>query len=134
MTIEDAIQDRLADTTAVVARVGARIYRGWIPQRAGRPCITFQRISTTPVNGSTGPSGTQNIRIQVDVWALTPSEARAIATAVAGALSGWSRTSDPEIGRCNLVSDQDMTEPSDNGESKPEYRVSQDYSIWTTAS
>jgi hypothetical protein len=134
MTIEDAIYDELASTMAVTAYVGSRIYRGWIPQRAKFPCITYQRISTTPLNASAGPTGTRHIRVQVDVWASQASTARAISNAVAGALEGWTNASDPEVGSCNMISDQDMNETDSDGDSLPNYRVSQDYSIWSSAS
>ena len=133
MTLEDAIYEELLGTTGITALVGNRIYRGWRPQHAATPCLTFFRISRVPINASTGPSGTEHARIQIDVWANTSKTARAIADAVSDALAGWSST-DPVSSPMRLESDQDMPVEPDDGVGQWETRVSQDYSIWYSAS
>jgi len=133
LTLEDAIFEKLMATVAVVARTGARVYRGWRPQRAILPCVTFLRIDTVPVNGAAGASDTSRARVQVDVWAENQGTARTIADAVKSGLDGWTRTSSPEISPVLLISDNDFTEESEPGSGQREYRISQDYSIWFQA-
>ena len=133
MTIDDSLFEELIGSTTITAHVGGRIYRGWRPQESKTPCISFLRISTTPLNGNTGDSGTHNARIQVDVWAKTAKSARTIADAVRALLNGWQSTS-PASSQTLCVADVDMVEPPEEGAGQPEYRVSQDYSIWYSAS
>jgi hypothetical protein len=133
MTIDDSIYEELIATTGITALVGARIYRGWRPQESKTPCISFFRVSTTPLNGATGASGTDNARIQIDCWATSPKSARAIAEAVRGALDGWISVS-PASHAALLVADVDLVEPPQEAAGQFEYRVSQDYSIWMDAS
>jgi len=130
LTLEDAIFEKLMSTVAIVARTGARVYRGWRPQRAILPCVTFLRIDTVPTNGATGSSDTSQSRVQVDVWARDQSTCRTIADAVKGGLDGHSRTSSPEISPILLLSDVDLVEDAEPGSGQREHRITQDYSVW----
>lgn len=133
MTLEEAVYEKLMGTDALIALVKREIYKGFRSQGQSLPCVTFFRVSTTPVNGAAGASGTEHITLQVDCWARRGSKARKIAEAVKTTLDGWSRTSSPSIGAALCTSEQDIIEPPDEGGQLAECRVAQDWSIWQTA-
>ena len=134
-SLEDAIHDKLAATSAVTDLVSTSIFRGWRPQGStgDPPCVSFMRVDTVPVNAAAGSEALGNSRIQVDCWASTQVGARAIADAAKSALSGWTNASSPAISPVLLLNDTDIPEPAEEGAGHREHRVSQDYSMWWTA-
>ena len=99
----------------------------------GSDAITLQRISTQWSNHSTGTSTLRFCRIQLDLWSSTPLGVRSLATAVRGALSGWSDTSGtPDVTMCHLENEMDGPEGPDAGEEETEYRIVQDYLVQTS--
>lgn len=83
------------------------------------PYITFQVVAATPEVTLSGPSGTENMRVQVDVWAETFGGSKLLASQVKAAMQTASFVNVP-------VMSQDRYE-----EVTQEYRVSMDYSIWS---
>ena len=135
LSLEDVIFDRLAEIPGVRGRVGSRIYRGIRPQGTPLPAITFQRISTTPVNSAEGQGSTIFARFQIDCWAATQSFCRDLADAVRGngstGLGGWTRLGSgaPLLSMVHLMTDTDQPEPPGAGDEKPIWRIRQDYHV-----
>ena len=102
--IDTAIRTRLLSVAAVTTLVGdgdaARVWPVVLPQRAAPkwPAITYQMISGRPDYELAAVAGVALIRIQINCWSgVRPehdayAEARALAEAVRGALSGFSGT------------------------------------------
>lgn len=107
--LDDALYARLT-TASAAALVGTRVYPVLAPQNVAYPCLTWQRISRTEVDSLQGPSGYADVRIQVDCWAKTYSQARALAKAVRADLNGWDNDGLP-IADCRLDSDRDLFDP-----------------------
>lgn len=132
--IEQALHDKLADTAGVSALVGSRIYPLLAPQRATRPYVTYQRISTERDFALDGGVGRAQGRIQIDAWAETQLGARAVADAIRAALHGFtgdiawggSPAATATIRACRLVDERDFIDD----EAQPRlYRISMDFLI-----
>lgn len=98
-----------------------KAYPGTAPAGTAAPYCTYSRITaieqmTLDANGGTGNAS--NTRLQIDVWAMTYSEAQAKAAAVKAALKGWAVEN-------VLLDEQDMHE-ADTGL----HRVMLDVSAW----
>lgn len=83
------------------------------------PYITFQVITATPEVTLDGPCGTENLRVQIDVWAETFGASKSLASQVKAAMQTASFVNVP-------IMSQDLFE-----EVTQEHRVSMDYSIWS---
>lgn len=59
---------------------------GQAPQLEKTPYATFQFITGNPYNVLTGPAPADHITAQIDVWATTSAECKAIANAIRGAV------------------------------------------------
>jgi hypothetical protein len=110
MLLDDALFERLTGGAAS-ALVGQRVYPVIAPQNVAYPCITWQRISRTEVFSLEGPSGYADARVQIDCWAKTYGEARAVANAVRDDLNGWDNEGQP-IADCRLDSARDLYDPA----------------------
>ena len=76
------IYSMLAADTDIAAAVADRIYMTVARQHAETPFIVWQPISSVPYNTlALGPTDDQQ-RIQIDVYAGDPTQARALADAV----------------------------------------------------
>lgn len=129
---ERRIYTRLMASTGVTSLLGTTdgIRPIKIPQGYTLPQITYQRISTTPTNHSTGTTTSQQCRIQVDCWAAAYGSVKGLAAQVEGALSGWqSSTATPAVDMTHLVSVQDLPEAPEPGQDTMIHRVSQDYLV-----
>jgi len=136
MTVMEAFYVRIVGDADITARVANRIYRGFRPQVTGLPCITFTRVDREAVQGSTGRTGTERLRVQVDIWceADHDREAEAIAEALKARLDGWTNESSPAISSCFLDSEYGNIEDEGGGATVPLSRVTQDYGVWYSAS
>lgn len=121
------------DFEAVTAIVGRKIYRNSRPAGKGLPCLVFSRVSNVSLNESTGPTGTEHARIQVDCYARGDAAAEELAAAVKETLCGWSRDSSPAIGAAQMTTEFDDSEPDEEGGGQLLHVVRQDYSIWYAA-
>ena len=86
MDMAGALRARLLAAPAVTAKVAQRVY--WVdrPQTSALPAITLQTVSELRPQHMGGFDGLSDVRIQIDVWAATYSDAKIIAEAVLAAL------------------------------------------------
>jgi hypothetical protein len=112
MTIESDIFDSLKTLTS------NRVYPLVMPQNATMPAIVYTRIANNPQNVLEGGATLDQIRFQVDTYAITFFAARLLAAQVRSAMenAGFKAT---------LQTEQDFFEVEVNY-----YRVSQDYYVW----
>lgn len=89
--LEDGIYSLLLDNSSIVSLVSTRIYPVNLPEDVDLfPCITFQRITTTPEYTMDGPLGLEKVRVQIDAWSFDYGEVKAVAEALRIALDGFS--------------------------------------------
>lgn len=110
----------LQDNDDLKALVGDRVFALIIPDGTYLPCVTFQRISGTPANTLGGRSGLEEIEMQVDVWARTYAEAKAVAKAVRDAVPARGA-----VFGAHLIQDSDTYESETNY-----YRITMEYTCW----
>lgn len=118
--IEPMIYTHLAGQAGVSALVGARIYPLIMPQDGALPALVYTIVSAVPINSLGGFSGLINPRVQIDCWAKTYGQAKALAEAVHQAMDTRNANFDALL--------IDMRD--DYEEDTKLYRVLQDYSIW----
>jgi hypothetical protein len=119
MAIVPPVFEILSATAAVTALVPAIRIRGqgYAGETPVAPYITWQVVSGLPENYTSNRPGIDQHRVQVDCWATTAAQSRAIATAVRNAL-------EPH-GQCVAVFGDDY-----DTEARL-YRFGFDWSIWS---
>lgn len=97
MAIEQGLYSKVTGNGTVSALIGTRFYPVVVPQNAVYPCASYQTISGVP----TYTIGTQQAqirqpRIQINAWAQTFDQARALGRAIRAAIDhqtgNWSGT------------------------------------------
>ena len=78
--IEQAVVAALADL--------ADVYPAYLPERAGRPAITYRRISTVRNSNHDGPGGLATARVQITAHTDTHPEALTLADTIRARLHG----------------------------------------------
>lgn len=85
--MEAALIGRLLAAAEVAGLVGARITPGRRDQGGALPAVVLHRISGLPDYHLTAASGLEASRVQLDCWAATYGEAKAVAQAIKANLS-----------------------------------------------
>lgn len=116
--IEEDVLLALTVEAPAPTRAENRVYAVVLPQDIGFPAISYQRISDAPVNDYSGHSGLDRVRIQIDAWAQTYWEAKALGE---------------EIRACMLAADFKAVPDTDFDDFETEsklYRFSADFFLW----
>lgn len=111
------VRNILTASGGVTALVDQRISPLLRAQDEALPCITLTLVTTVPFNHLLGPPSLDENRVQVDCWAETYTDARDVANASRVAL---------EAAGLVMTSEAEDSEPDVN-----EYRVTQDWLLWT---
>ncbi len=131
MTIEKALFDYMSNHASIAGQVSDRIYPDVAPENTDYPLITFTVIAESHVHHMEGASGLVNPSIQIDVWATKVSDRAITSEAIRGAMDGFRGVMDDiEIRNCFLIDKTNFIESPQQGEGKPVYRASIDFSIW----
>lgn len=113
MAVEGDLQTLLA------ALVSGRAYPMVAPQGVVKPYIIYHVVSNVPSVSLDGPNGTENRRMQVDVWADTYGGAKTLEGQVKAAMAAASIVNVPLSTRDEYESETQL------------FRVSMDYSVWS---
>jgi hypothetical protein len=117
--IGKVIHARLTGSTSAATR----IYPQVLPQSPTYPAVTYQQISATREHAQGVDAQIQIVRVQVDSWGSTYSQARQLSSEVTARLSRFKGTAGGILVHDILAENEaDLFEP----ETKT-YRVSQDY-------
>ncbi len=123
--IEEALKYIIVNNSTVKA-ITTRCYPATIPQNPEYPLVLYMKITGVRSHHLQGPSGSAHPRFQVEAWAATYAEVKALANAIREALDGYSGT----VSGCKVRSILIQSE-RDSYESAVEcHRVIQDYMIW----
>ena len=123
--MEAALHTLLSTDVGVGAIVGlsasARIYPLLMPQGGALPAVTYQRISTPRIDTASllGNNARVRCRMQVDCWASTFAQAKALADAVRAAMTASSTFTALAVDERHTYEDDTRI-----------YRASADYSCW----
>jgi hypothetical protein len=116
--VEQEIIQVLTAGSPLPTAAGNNVYALVLPDNSSLPAITFQRISSTPVNDLSGHSGLDQVRMQIDCWSRTYGGAKALAAQVRALMT--------EAGfKALLATDRDDYESDTQI-----YRSSTDYMVW----
>jgi hypothetical protein len=109
---EEVLYNRLSNHAGLNALVPAsRIFYVKKPAGAVLPAVTYFRVYGQRVESMTGSSALAFARFQVDAWAKTYPEVKAVAEQVRMALQGYKGTfSGTTIQGINYLGDQDLYE------------------------
>lgn len=131
--MEEALTTHLlaqAGLTALVGTAPARVT--WARRRQGSalPAVVLHVISRTPGYTMQAASTAVDQRVQIDCWAATYGDAKAVARQVTAALSG----AHPTVGGVAFLgsfkeSERDSFESGEGGDAL--HRCSMDFIIWT---
>jgi hypothetical protein len=123
--LEEVLFTHLTGFAGLSALVAARVYPLLLPQVPTYPALTYQRIDSPHEGVMGGATDIARTRVQVDSWAETYAEAKAVATQVRLALDNWeSEAVSPAIINAAFDTDGDIYE-----EEVGIYRVRADYLI-----
>jgi hypothetical protein len=106
----------LRSDEAIAALLGAKIYPGVASQGATPPYAVYKTIGTNAWRSADGPTGMRNLRLQLNVWAMTEALADQVADAISGKMDGYTGT----IGTTS-VQDIVLEDETDECEESPEY-------------
>ena len=108
--------------------MGARIYPNLLPQNSTLPAVRYARVAATRVSAMGADPGNAMARFQIDAWAATYDQARAVAAQVRLALQRWRQASAPKIEDTFFVNEIETVEPG-AGDQKTFHRVALDFEI-----
>ena len=115
--ILETMRNVLIAAAPVTAIVGDRVSYVTRSQSLAAPAVLLTVVSTVPQNQLAGAPTLDQSRVQLDVYADSYTQARALATACRNALEAAGYVTESEI---------DNFEPD-----VPEFRITQDYMTWT---
>jgi hypothetical protein len=127
VTLGKYLRRLLAEDPSVAALASDRVFTEVLAQAGVVPAIVFTAVSGEDDVALDGPTGARAVRMQIDAWARTRSEATALGHAVKRALSG-------HVGAAagfEVLLALFVTERWDFDAETSLYRTSQDFEIWT---
>jgi len=135
-SIEEAVATMLTTRATVTALVADRVYDTVLPEfsdpSAALPAVTFQVISRQDEPHFTGYCPETATSVQIDIWARTAAERRAVSAAVRTGIQEWSGSwGGLTVRRAFKDSDFDGMEGRDDGGARPTYRNTQQWTVWT---
>lgn len=91
--IHEALFSILSTFSGLTSLVDTRIYPATAPQETGKPYVVYQQISGDHVESHQGSSGLSMPRYQLDSYAETYNEAKAVGKQIRLAIHGYNSTS-----------------------------------------
>lgn len=116
--VEAAVEEVLRLDAGVQALIGSgsqmRLFQQRLAQNSPLPALTYQLISDPSESTHDGPAGLAKSRFQIDSWAKTREEARAVSRAARLALAGIRRTAaGVSLQGAIKINETSLTDPTD---------------------
>lgn len=93
MSLESAFRSMILSISPVTALISDRLDAGVLQENSALPAIRYAPVADELVSSHDGPSGFEIQTIQVDCYAKTPEDAKALADAVKAGLDGFNGSS-----------------------------------------
>lgn len=122
---EETLTAVVTGDAGLAALIGDRFFPIGTRQDVAYPYVTYQRIATPRAKHLNGKATLQWPRFQLNIWADTKAQARAVADALDTLLDAVEHTAAGLTIECTL---QDDRSAFDEATRKP--GVSQDYLVW----
>lgn len=126
-SIEAALIAALSADTGVTAAVGTRLFVFGARQGVTMPYCTIQRVSTTRADHLDGPATLEWPRLQLDIWAASPTDASNAADVLESAIEAKTFSA---LGRTMTATFAGRDGPGIDEETR-NFRVRLDYFIWS---
>ena len=124
--IEKGVYSRLSTDSTLTAIVGTKIFAGRIEQEVSPPFVMFWRVSGSRPDSLTGHNGMTRANIQVDCFATTYGQIKAINDAVRLRLDGFKGTMGTEEAKaCRMTGEREYYD-----QEAELFISSLDFSIW----
>lgn len=120
-TAEEALRAALVAAAPVTAICSTRIKLAGGTNDQTLPAISYQRISTVPTDHLAGGGTLDQVRVQVDCWAVKADDAAALAAAARDAIS--------PADQAGIATMQAQEGPTLDTDARA-WRVRTDYFIW----
>ena len=131
--LRQAINYRLANSPAIVALVGPRIYFGALPQTANLlngPALTYHVVSRPYGHNLSGVDGTSQARVQISAWSYQEAEARQLIDAVRDRFDGFQGSIGLVVVTASVIENEvDLRQPPKAGTDQWLYHVASDYRV-----
>lgn len=88
--IEAGLQKLITSNPDFSRLASGRIYPVLLPENSKFPSATYQTVGGVPLYVLAGRSGFTSMRLQVDTWAKSYAESKALAAAIVGSLDNFS--------------------------------------------
>jgi len=122
-TIEHAMQSLIL---TAVAAITPRVLYVTIGQTDDYPLVVLQKVTGLRDHALDGFTGSFYSRFQVEAWAETYKDAKALMAAIVAALDDYSGTvGTVRIGSCLLQAERDFYEPDAGA-----HRIIADFTVW----
>jgi hypothetical protein len=109
VTIESVIYARLSGFAGLTALVSTRCYPNIAPQNVTVPFVTWRRVSAVRASGMGQDTGIVSARMQLDVFASTYLQMRAVSDQVRQALQRYRASgTDPEVLDTFMLNELDL--------------------------
>lgn len=130
--LDAAIYQRLAGYAPLAARVGTRIYPSRAPDEAQLPYLVY--LDMAPLDQAQDLDGKGDlslVRVQVDAWATTATEAKRLGDAAVEALEDYTGTiAGVAIADVKLIGGFDDYEGGEGGAPAVAYRRMREFYVW----
>lgn len=127
--MEEALRAYLLADAAVTAACGGRMYWSVRPQGSAYPSCVLTIISRLPERTFTGPAALAQARVQVDCYADTYAQAKALYRAVKAVLNNLTFTNSGKRFWGFAENERDLTDQGTT-EAARIHRVSADFLLW----
>jgi hypothetical protein len=88
-TLDVAVVALLEAHPGLAALIGTRLYPERLPDQPGFPALTYKEVSEVPTYAHDGDANYDKSRFQFDCWAVTKTEAKAVAAQLRDCLGGY---------------------------------------------
>lgn len=108
MSMETELKTYLRAHAGLVALVGARTYPGKAPQQVEKPYCVYRKSGNERMYSHQGNSGLDKAQIEVNCYAETYLQAKAVADQVTAAMEAWPGANS-KVQSAFQVDEQDLT-------------------------
>jgi len=130
---ETVLRVALANSTAVTALVGTRVFPVVAPAEAVYPFVTWRRVAVQRLQTLSIPVGLPRVTLDFSIYGATYDQARQVADAMRTVLDGYGGTVDNTVvHRASVENETDDFVTLTGAELPPSYAITMTVETWWT--
>jgi hypothetical protein len=130
---ETVLRVALANSTAVTALVGTRVFPVVAPAEAVYPFVTWRRVAVQRLQTLSIPVGLPRVTLDFSIYGATYDQARQVADAMRKVLDGYGGTVDNTVvHRASVENETDDFVTLTGAELPPSYAITMTVETWWT--